>query len=404
LGLKEFDIPIREGDVFQKIVSSHRPVLIPDVANDPSFKQLDGLPLDHSWLGVPLITKDRVIGMLSLTRREAAAFTQEDIHLVLAFAGQAAVALENASLYDRITRFNEQLEQMVQERTEELNRAYRTLEKMDRNKSDFINVAAHELRTPLTVIKGYAQVLNSSPAIAKDDQLAPILAGVISGTERLHTIVNGMLDVARIDSKSLRLARRELSLPVLFKSLQNDYRAALQERNLTLEVENMDSLPNIYADPNLLGKALEQLLDNAIKYTPDGRNILVTARTVDPGDIGAVTQGQAIPEATQYVQITVADSGIGIDVEYHDLIFEKFFQTGEVALHSSGKIKFKGGGPGLGLAIAKGIVLAHGGRIWVESAGHDEANLPGSRFHICLPVGERMDSPAPEPRSESHSA
>ena len=82
----------------------------------------------------------------------------------------------------------------------------------------------------------------------------------------------------------------------------------------------------------------------------------------------------------------VGDTGVGIDPEHHELIFEKFYQRGEVALHSSGRTKFKGGGPGLGLAIVRGIVQAHDGKIWVESEGHDEQRCPGSRFHILLPL------------------
>jgi signal transduction histidine kinase len=93
-----------------------------------------------------------------------------------------------------------------------------------------------------------------------------------------------------------------------------------------------------------------------------------------------------LPSDLPGVEISVSDSGIGLDPEHHELIFEKFYQVGSVDLHSSHKTMFKGGGPGLGLAIARGVVRAHGGRIWVESAGHDEAGLPGSTFFLQLPL------------------
>jgi signal transduction histidine kinase len=92
-------------------------------------------------------------------------------------------------------------------------------------------------------------------------------------------------------------------------------------------------------------------------------------------------------EDASMVEVTIADSGIGIDPQHHDLIFEKFYRVGELNLHSSGQIKFKGAGPGLGLFIAKGIVEAHGGHIWVESEGQNEEQPPGSTFHMLLPVG-----------------
>jgi signal transduction histidine kinase len=113
---------------------------------------------------------------------------------------------------------------------------------------------------------------------------------------------------------------------------------------------------------------------NAIKYTPNGGAITASGRTVEE------------PAGVQEVEVVVKDTGIGIDPKDHELIFEKFYQTGEIELHSSGKTSFKGGGPGLGLAIVRGIIEAHGGRIWVESPCHNEVTNPGSRFFVRLPV------------------
>lgn len=124
-----------------------------------------------------------------------------------------------------------------------------------------------------------------------------------------------------------------------------------------------------FGDEERLFQALRNVLTNAIKYTPDGGVITVGGRKL-PG----------------FIEITVSDTGIGIDPENHTLVFEKFGRLGSVSLHSSGKTKFKGGGPGLGLPITKGIIEAHGGAIWVESRGYDEVNCPGSTFHILLPI------------------
>jgi signal transduction histidine kinase len=135
------------------------------------------------------------------------------------------------------------------------------------------------------------------------------------------------------------------------------------------------------ADSDLLYKALYHLIVNAIKYTPDGGEITISGSVVQDDD------------GREAVQVVVADTGIGIDQEHHALIFDKFYQTGEVMLHSSGVTKFKGGGPGLGLAIAKGAVMAHGGEIWVESEGYDEEKLPGSRFLVRLPLLEWRRTP-----------
>jgi signal transduction histidine kinase len=133
----------------------------------------------------------------------------------------------------------------------------------------------------------------------------------------------------------------------------------------------LGDLPHIMVDSTRLHQALRNILINAIKFTPDGGDIHVQTELLDGGTA---------------IQISVADSGIGIDPEHHELIFEKFYRASELNLHSTGQTKFKGAGPGLGLPISKGIVEAHGGRIWVESSGYDEERLPGSTFYIVLPV------------------
>jgi signal transduction histidine kinase len=134
-----------------------------------------------------------------------------------------------------------------------------------------------------------------------------------------------------------------------------------------------------------MSKLFTHLLLNAIKYTPDGGLSTISGHLL--------VEGQNGQDEHPMVQINIQDTGIGIDPEFHELIFTKFYQTGEVTMHSSGRTKFKGGGPGLGLSIAHGIVRAHRGHIWVASTGHDEKNCPGSTFHIILPVHQRPNSP-----------
>lgn len=362
-------IPIRQGDVFQQIVETRKALLIDDVTKTSAWQQAEGLPLHHSWLGVPLVSKDRVIGMVSLTRKEPGAFSPEEVSLILASASQAAVALVNAGLLMELKRFNKQLEKLVQQRTQELEQAYAKLEKMDQAKTTFISVAAHELRTPLTLIAGYASLLAS---VVKENPYANDLAqGILTGEKRLLEVVNSMLDVSKIHNETLDLHKTTLSIWVIVKIIRSEFEEALQERNIRLEVSNIDQLPAIQADSELIGKVFRNLVGNAIKYTPDGGSIFIYGKVIKNG---------------KAVEIQVRDTGIGVDPAYHELIFDKFFQMGPVELHSSGKTKFKGGGPGLGLAITQGIVEAHGGKIWVKSPGHDEKTCPGSVFFIELPV------------------
>ena len=270
----------------------------------------------------------------------------------------------------------------------ELHEAFETLEKLDKAKLDFIQVAAHELRTPLTVMRGYASMLLAEPTIRENAMLTEITQGVVSGSQRLHEIVNNMLDVQKIDMDTLEAAAIPVSLPVIMRGIVVDFRDAIAERKLTLDV-NMSEEKMVYieADPGLLTKAMYHLVMNAIKYTPDGGKITISANYEDSDELGRVAH------------IAIADTGIGVAPEQQKLIFEKFYRLGEVALHSSGKTAFKAGGPGLGLAIARGAVNAHGGRIWIDSPGYDENLLPGSTFHVLLPVQARK-----RPHQESSPA
>ncbi|MCB0194781.1 MAG: response regulator [Anaerolineae bacterium] len=368
-------ISIRSGDIFKRITKLRRPLLINDVTKDSGWRQLDWLPINHSWLGVPLIAKNKVIGMMSLTRQTVDAFSLDDVTVALAFAGQAAIVLENAGLYDEISQLNEDLERKVAQRTEELNKAYQTLEQLDQTKTDFINVTSHELRTPLSVIKGYTQILAILPAVSKNNKAQELLSGINAGVNRLHQIVNTMLDVVRIDAEVLRPHIETINLEEKIQAINQQFVETLQTRNLSVNVYKLKNLPSIYADPDLLDKVFYNLIVNAIKYTPDGGTITITGEATQLNDKPAV-------------EIIISDSGIGIDPEHHDQIFKKFYQTGEVALHSSGETKFKGGGPGLGLAIVHGIIQAHGGQVWVESEKYDEETYPGSHFHVVLPINQ----------------
>jgi signal transduction histidine kinase/DNA-binding LacI/PurR family transcriptional regulator len=368
---------ISNTNVYHLIARQFDTMVIGDIKNMQSWKQPDWAPEDRAWLGIPLYSKNKVVGMLTLSRSAPTSFNQDDVLLANTFAIQASIALENARLYDDLNRFNQMMERMVEQRVEELNSAYQTLEKLDKNKSDFIQVAAHELRTPLTVIKGYMGMIKSSRAVQNDSSLAQVMDGVIQGTNRLHQIVNSMLDVARLENQIITPHLESVSLGPILRLVCKGYVEDLRERQIKLELDpDINSAPPLRADSELLKKALDNVIVNAIKFTPDGGSIFISAHSTQVDGRG------------EFCEIRIRDTGIGIDPTNHTIVFEKLYQLGKVELHSSGHTKFKGGGPGLGLAIAAGIVKSHKGRIWVESPGYDEEKLPGSTFIIQIPVAK----------------
>ncbi len=270
-------------------------------------------------------------------------------------------------------------EARVQYVSAELTKVQHKLERLDQSKSNFISVAAHELRTPLTLVEGYASMLRDIVAQSGDPQGDVFLKGINGGILRLRQIIDDMIDVSRIDNDLLSLNLQPLTLGRLLQLLKAMLEPVVQERRLSLDLCDFSGSDEwIYADPERLHQAFRNLLENAIKYTPDHGRIAVDGRTL-PG----------------FIEVTVADTGIGISQENQALIFRKYSQAGP-SLHSSGKTKFKGGGPGLGLPITRGIIEAHGGTIWVELAGCDEVNCPGSIFHVLIPIRTEPSDPTVE--------
>ena len=264
----------------------------------------------------------------------------------------------------------------LQQRTIELEKTNRILEQMDRTKMRFIQVSAHELRTPMTLVQGYAQMAQLKANGNAD--MERYTKGMLEGTTRMVEIIDNMLDVSRIDSNLLEISPSKMQVDQVIEKITKTFSAAFEERKITFKTQDLSKLPVIHADKDLLYKVFYHVIGNAIKYTPNGGSITVSGRIIedDPKD----------PE----IEIAVKDTGIGVDAQYHKLVFEKFYQTGEVLLHSSGKTKFKGGGPGLGLAISHGIIEAHRGRIWLESAGYNEQTFPGSTVYMRLSVNGRF--------------
>jgi signal transduction histidine kinase len=205
-----------------------------------------------------------------------------------------------------------------------------------------------------------------------DEHILLLVDGMDSGSRRLREIISDMIDVSLIDNELLSLTFQPTWLYKILERVKEHYLEAVQSRHITIELHRFDGDNSVnFFDGDRIFQAISNVVSNAIKYTPDRGRIKIDGRQLQ-----------------DLVEIVIIDNGIGIDPHDQVKIFDKFQAVGEVALHSSGKLKFKGGGPGLGLPISKGIIEAHGGRIWVESDGYDEVTCPGSAFHILLPIRE----------------
>jgi signal transduction histidine kinase len=362
--------------VVKHLTQEGRPLLQYDLDLLPAFRTVTSS--EREWFNhleaevyLPIFSKREWIGLLALGAKISGnRYSEEDLVTLLALANQTAVALENARLVENLVQLNTELRQAYRA----LDKANQDLERLDQTKSDFISIASHELRTPLTTMIGYTEMLMDD--ITLPPNVHEMLQGISRGTQRLHEIMDSMFDIAQIDARTLKLHLTPVDTAALIKEVSDGLEKSLHERRQTLTID-MPALPMVKADPNLLKKLFQHLLTNAIKFTPNDGEITVSAQVI-------TVQNPETPNGG--IEFLISDSGVGVDPNLRDVIFSKFYQPGEVDKHSTSKTRFKGSGVGLGLALSKGIVEAHGGRIWVESTGYDEVNFPGSQFHVMLPL------------------
>lgn len=367
-----------EGIIASYLIREQKPLLQYDLDLLPAFRTAS--TLERNWFSqlktevyIPIFAKKNWIGLLAFSSKLSGnRYTKEDLTVLSAHANQTAVALENARLVDNLMSLNQELRQARRA----LEKNNQELERIDQAKSDFISIASHELRTPLTVIKGYSEMMMGDDRL--DNSIKNIMKKINEGTLRLHEIMESMFDVAEIDSRSLKPHLQPTDVGKLIKEVCQAQMKTAQEREQNILIA-LPPLPQIKADANLLVKMFNHIIRNAIKFTPNGGKISIIGHHI-PSIINLPNGG---------VEIIVSDSGVGVDPKLREIIFTKFYQPGELGKHSTSKTRFKGGGAGLGLALSKGIVEAHGGKIWVESPGYDEVNFPGSQFHIILPL-EKM--------------
>lgn len=366
--------------IYHHFVQTSRPLLQFDIdyhkdyATVPSGERsyFSNLEMD---IYAPIVEDGKLIGMLALgPKGNDDPYLPSEMDLLAALANQTVAALENARLVTDLRNLNREISILNQD----LKSSNIRLERLDAVKSDFISIASHELRTPLTQMQGYADLLieMSERNLLSPDQTIEIMTSLRRASQRMGEVISSMLDVSQIDVENMDLNFVETSLASIIKLAIEPYSDAIHQRNLTLVARGLRNLPPVHADYKRLVQAFENLITNAIKYTPDSGKIDVTGEVFEKD-----VNGDA-----RSVRITVEDSGIGIDPEHQELIFEKFYRIGSTQLHSTGTTKFKGAGPGLGLPIAKGIIDGHGGRIWAESDGSNEETLPGSAFHVVLPI------------------
>ncbi|GAB4529402.1 MAG: hybrid sensor histidine kinase/response regulator [Anaerolineae bacterium] len=288
------------------------------------------------------------------------------------FAG-GSDPIDQTRLSNAQAQYTREVVARLEARIRQLEEANAKLKKLDRMKETFIQITAHELRTPLTLIYGYSRLLEDHPALHDmmnfDPGLETLIEGLTDSISRMHSIIEEILITSRIMTNQIDLALAPVNMVTLVQKLVASMEESLNQRHLALHYHADDWPRHINADAEMLRLAMSNLISNAIKFTPDGGEIFLLAQTNDTE-----------------LHFVVRDTGIGIDASEQKYIFEQFHTTNDADFHSTSKTAFGGGGLGLGLSVCKGIVEAHGGKIWVESPGRDPNRNPGSTFNVILPL------------------
>ncbi len=309
------------------------------------------------FIVAPILPKDGNKGFLFVgTQNTDVALTEGDEELITIFSNQIGQALENARLFEKTWRAQQELEVNVIERTHALQLALNKVKIMNHRKNDFISAVSHELRTPLTSIKGYASILLAGKLGDVSEDIRTRLDKINRHSDELTHLVNDLLDISRIESGKVIMKQENQDLRKLMENVVDLLSGQLREKQIEFSVDIPEDASNVVADATQINRVFINLIGNALKFAPAGGKISVASRKVD-----------------NRIQIDVTDSGCGIPEEALDAIFEEFYRV-------DNQINQEVKGTGLGLSLVKHIIEAHAGKIWVRSRlGH------GSTFSFTLP-------------------
>ena len=315
----------------------------------------------ENFILTPLLTQDGIIGFLFVGNQGGASIIVEgDEELISILANQIGQALENAQLFEEVFRSRQDLESKIQERTKELASALEELKKISKAKSDFVSAVSHELRTPLTSIKGYASILMTGKIGELPEQVKERLEKVNKHSDNLVGLINDLLDISRIEAGRVEMKLEKHNIPTLIENIRDLLSPQLKDKNIQLTTQLPAHIPdNLLFDHSQIERVFINLLSNAIKFTPKGGTICIK-----------------IESHPDHILCEISDTGIGIKDEDIPRIFAEFYRV-------DNEINQVVKGTGLGLALAKNIIEAHQGKIWVTS----KVNA-GTTFHFTLPLRE----------------
>jgi DICT domain-containing protein/signal transduction histidine kinase len=354
-------LPLQENSLFQIVVQKRESVAIADTQNEADYdltqlKDWIERWQIRSWVMVPIVYQGRLMGMVELhgCAPEPHPWAEDDVAMVEAIATQLGVALIQAESYANLEDLNQQLEAL------------------ERTRSNLIAITGHELRTPLSTIQVCLESLASEPDMPLELRQV-MLSTALTDAERMRKLVQDFLTLSRLESGRVEWHLEPLSLDECVALALSSIRTRQTEEHLPdIKTQVPIELPLVRADGEWLVEVLSKLLDNACKFTEPEGQVLI----------------QAKPSGGDMLEVTIIDTGRGIEPNRLEVVFDRFYQE-------EGALRRTAGGTGLGLAICRQIILGLGGKIWAESAGRDQ----GSQFHFTIPIAKDNSEVAPDTRA-----
>lgn len=340
-----------------QIISSNSHILSDDIKYE-----ICSLFKVNSFIVASVSTKEiKFFGFLLVGNTIEQGLTEGQKEIITILASQISQALENAELFEKNWQAQQNLEDKINERTKELKEAFEKIKLINRRKGDFVSNVSHELRTPLTSIKGYISLILAEKLGKVPEGIKERLVKINLHTDDLTRMVNELLDISRIESGRIQMKQEPCDIKQLSLKALELLDTQLKEKHIDMIVQTPSDLPKVYCDSNQIERVFINLINNAMKFTPQNGKITINAA-----------------KAESSIQVDISDTGIGIDSGDLDLIFEEFYRVDNPL---NAQIR----GTGLGLPLVKHIIEAHLGKIWVKST----PNI-GSTFSFTLPTNNNV--------------
>ena len=330
-------------------------VILANQVKDPELKKL--LDIHRTKIVIPLLHQNQETGILFLGEHKSLGYSSRDIEMLESIAGELAVSIRNSLSMEEINELNKSLQRRIDEATKELRFSNRQLQRLDEAKNEFISMASHQLRTPLTSIKGYLDMMLEGDLGKISPTQRAVLREAFSSSERMVRLINDFLNVSRLQTGKFTIDKQSVDIAQILRDEVSLLKVVADQRSVEMVLKVDKKIPSLAVDSEKIRQVMLNMIDNAIYYSNPQKKVVITLKS-----------------SGKMIEFSVKDSGIGVPKSEQANLFGKFFR-------GTNAKKRRPDGTGVGLFLAKKVILSHDGEMIFES---EEGK--GSTFGFRLPV------------------